>query len=49
MTALQKGKTPLHLASEHGRVAVVRLLMQRGAVVDARDKVRLKPRRRVRG
>ncbi len=39
MTALQEGKTPLHWASTWGRVEVVQLLLERGAVVDARDEV----------
>ncbi len=47
VTALQEGRTPLHLASKSGSAAgpVVRLLLERGAVVDARDEVRLELRR----
>ncbi len=44
VTALQEGKTPLHWASQWGMVAVVRLLLEQGADVDARDEVRREPR-----
>ena len=36
----QYGQTPLSWAAQKGHVPVVRLLLERGAVVDAKDKVR---------
>ena len=36
----QGGKTPLHCAAEHCRVAVVEQLLAAGAAVDAKDTVR---------
>ncbi|KAI0266029.1 ankyrin repeat-containing domain protein [Russula aff. rugulosa BPL654] len=31
------GETPLHLASEYGRIEIVRLLIEHGANVEAKD------------
>ncbi len=42
--ALQMGNTPLHRTSTGGLVAVVQLLLEQGADVDARDEVRREPR-----
>ena len=39
MTALQDGKTPLHLASEHGHVHVVEMLIGAQANINLLDKV----------
>ena len=36
----QRSKTPLDIASFRGHLHTVRLLLQRGAVVDSRDEVR---------
>lgn len=36
---LQNGITPLHIASRRGNVMMVRLLLDRGAQIDARTKV----------
>ncbi len=36
----QKGSTALHMASENGHKAVVRLLLERGANIEAKSKVR---------
>ena len=39
VSALNKdGQTPLHLASQVGRLYVVRMLIERGADVSAQDK-----------
>jgi ankyrin repeat protein len=37
---VQFGKTPLFWAAENGHAAVLRLLLERGALVDAKSKVR---------
>lgn len=39
---LQNGITPLHIASRRGNVIMVRLLLDRGAQIDAKTKVRPK-------
>jgi ankyrin repeat protein len=36
---MQAGLTPLHLAAIQGAVAVAQLLLNKGAVVDAKDQV----------
>lgn len=36
---LQNGITPLHIASRRGNVMMVRLLLDRGAQIDAKTKV----------
>ena len=38
--APQSGRTPLHLAAEGGRAAVIKQLLAAGAAVDAKDMVR---------
>lgn len=42
---LQNGITPLHIASRRGNVIMVRLLLDRGAQIDAKTKVRPKAAR----
>lgn len=37
--SLQNGITPLHIASRRGNVIMVRLLLDRGAQIDAKTKV----------
>ena len=39
-SVLQNGITPLHIASRRGNVIMVRLLLDRGAQIDAKTKVR---------
>ena len=39
LVCLQYSQTPLHIASEGGHTETVRLLLERGAEVDARDEV----------
>ena len=36
----QWSATPLDIASEEGHLHIVRLLLQRGAMIETRDKVR---------
>ena len=36
----QEGATPLHIAAQVGRVEMLRLLMEKGASVEAEDEVR---------
>ena len=44
--AAQDGDTPLHLASKNGHTDVAKLLIEKGAEVDATNKVRARPARR---
>ncbi len=37
---VQDGKAPLHYASSEGHLPVATLLLDRGAAIEARDKVR---------
>lgn len=39
VSVLQNGITPLHIASRRGNVIMVRLLLDRGAQIDAKTKV----------
>lgn len=39
LISLQNGITPLHIASRRGNVIMVRLLLDRGAQIDAKTKV----------
>jgi len=36
-----RGETPLHLAARSGETEVIRMLLQKGATIDAKSKVRL--------